>query len=52
MNLQDIEREAREEVAEERHREAVEAAKARIRARRGRSFWSRLFPFRIKIERT
>ena len=52
MNLDAIEQEAAAELDAERHREAVNAAKERIRARRGRPWWKRLVPFVIRIERT
>lgn len=51
MDTKQIEQEAAAELALEEHRRAVEAAKERIRARRGRPWWKRLVPFTIKIER-
>lgn len=43
--------EALAEIAAEEHRAAVEAEKARLRAKQRRSIWRRLFPFKITIER-
>lgn len=46
-----IERQARQEVADEDRRAAVERTKERIRARRARPWWRLLFPFKITIRR-
>lgn len=46
-----IERAARDELATEEFRERVEARKEILRAARGRPWWKRLFPYRIKLER-
>jgi len=42
---------AKQEVEAENLRAAVEREKARIRSRAGRSWWQRLFPYRLKFER-
>lgn len=42
---------AQREVDQEIERALVDAMKARIYARKHRSFWSRLFPFTITITR-
>lgn len=47
MNINDIEEQAKAEIETEDHRAQVEAAKARIRERRARSIWKKLFPFKI-----
>ena len=49
--LADIEAEALRELQEEDKALLIAQAKERIRARRGRSLWARLFPYRIKLER-
>lgn len=46
---EDVIAQARKEVTEERFRAAVEAEKVRIKTRR--TFWQRIFPFKITIER-
>jgi hypothetical protein len=51
MDIDGIEREARLELEAESRRAKVEAAKERIRARQGRSWWERLIPFTITIQR-
>lgn len=43
---------AQKEMAAEQHRRAVEEMKQRIRERQARSWWKRLFPFTVKIERS
>jgi hypothetical protein len=48
MNAQEIETTAKQEIANERFREAVESAKRRLRERR---WWHRIFPFKIAITR-
>lgn len=47
--LKAITQTAKEELAEERFRAAVEKEKARLRARR--SFWQKVFPYKITITR-
>jgi hypothetical protein len=49
MNADEIRKTARDEVAAERFRAAVEAEKLRLRSKR--SLWDRLFPFTITIRR-
>jgi hypothetical protein len=51
LNVQDIVRQAEEELAAERHRNRVEAAKANILRQEAMPWWQRLIPFTIKIER-
>lgn len=51
LDAREIERRARLELATEDYRAEIEAAKARLRERRGRSLWARLFPFRLRIQR-
>lgn len=50
MNTQDIEAQARKEIAAEEHRRAVDAAKVLIRERMARPWRSRLLPFTIEIK--
>ena len=47
----DLVAEAVAEIEAEDRRTAIDAAKAAIRERQGRSLWRRLFPFKISIER-
>lgn len=49
MNIKEIEQLAKAELEAEKHREAVERAKDRLRNRA--TFWKRLFPFKIIIVR-
>jgi len=51
MTPEDIVRQARDEIAAEDHRVAVDRMKVVIRERSSRPLWRRLFPFKIKIER-
>jgi hypothetical protein len=51
VTVEEIEKQAASELAAEDRRIAVEAAKVRIRERRARSLWRRLFPYRIIVER-
>lgn len=46
-----IECQARQELDQEAYRAAVETSKARLRERRMRPWWKRLFPYRIHLER-
>jgi hypothetical protein len=49
MNANEIKKAARDEVAAERFRAAVEVEKSRLRLKR--SLWDRLLPFTITIRR-
>lgn len=51
MKIEDLIAQANAEIAAEDHRKAVDAAKSKIRARRSRSLWARLFPFKITLVR-
>jgi len=51
MDPPTIEAMARDELLEEEVRERIDAAKARIIARRNRSWLRRVFPYSIRIER-
>ena len=51
LDMKDIEKQAREEIAHEDHQQAVAAAKLRIREEMGRPWWRKLFPYRIKLEK-
>lgn len=42
---------AQAEIDAEDRRKAIDAAKATIRERQGRSLWRRLFPFKITVAR-
>jgi hypothetical protein len=44
-------KEAWEEIEQEQHREAVEAAKVRLRKQMAMPWWQRLIPFKITIQR-
>ncbi len=46
-----IEREAEACVREDERRDAITAAKSRIRARKMRPLWHKIFPFTITITR-
>lgn len=48
-NTKEIEAEARSELRQEDHKRRVAEAVARLRERRGRPWWRRLFPFEITI---
>ena len=49
LNLEEVVKKAREEINEEKFREQVDKHKAKILAKK--SLLSKIFPFRIKIER-
>lgn len=49
MNTDEIQAQAKKEIAEENFRQAVEAEKARLR--QYRPLWVRLFPWQITIKR-
>lgn len=49
--LKEAEREARKELLREGWNQAVDDAKKRIKARQGRPWWVRLFPWSITITR-
>ncbi|SFZ81615.1 hypothetical protein SAMN02983003_0595 [Devosia enhydra] len=49
--LDDLVAQAQAEIDAEDHRAAVEARKATLRERQGRSLWRRLFPFKFTITR-
>jgi len=49
MDVKEIEKQAKEELKEERFREAVELAKGKLRDRKG--LLERFFPFKIIIVR-
>lgn len=50
--IDEIVEEAKREIQDEMHRARVEAAKAEIYRRRGKSWLARLFPFTVSIKRT
>jgi hypothetical protein len=52
MDATKIEAQARAELDAENFREAVDAAKQRLRERDTRPWWKRLFPYRITVTRT
>lgn len=49
--VNEIEQRALHEIAEEDKREAVDRAKERIRKRKSRSLWQKIFPWTISIKR-
>jgi hypothetical protein len=51
MNINDIEAEAKAQIEAEERQAKIAASKVRIMEARGRSWWRRIFPWRIKIER-
>lgn len=51
MNAQEIAAEAKREIEVEELRAAIDREKVKLRARRNRPWWVRVFPWRIKLEK-
>lgn len=51
INLKDIELAAKRELEDEEFRESVNKRKEQLRARKNLPWYTRWFPFKIKIER-